>query len=122
MPRRLIFALPIAVLATAAPPAVAAHASAARSCSVAGQERKLGPTYVISLQVTHVSCASGKRLVKSYYRCRVRNGGKRGRCTTRVRGYRCSEQRLHVIETQYDARVTCRKGAARVKHTYTQNT
>jgi hypothetical protein len=38
-----------------------------------------------------------------------------------VKGYSCSERR-ESGRTQYDSRVTCRKGSKTVKHTYTQYT
>jgi hypothetical protein len=122
--RTLVLSSLLAALAgaAAAVSAPASHASSAASCSVAGQERKLGPTYVTSLRVTGTSCAGAKRLVKGYYRCRVKHGSKAGRCTARVLRYRCSERRFNVIPTQYDARVTCRRGARRVVHDYTQFT
>jgi hypothetical protein len=123
MPRRstsaCLLAVACAAVAIAAPPA---DAAAARTCSLIGRERALGPTYTTSLRVTGVSCRTGRRVVKSYYRCRVESGGKDGRCTRRVRGYACSERRFNVIDTQYDARVRCRKGSLRVGHDYTQFT
>jgi len=97
-------------------------ASSAASCSVRGQERRLGPTYTTSLSVTKVSCTAGKRLVRAYYKCRVASGGKDGRCRRRVSGYACTEKRSTGIPTQFDARVTCRSGSRRIVHTYTQNT
>jgi hypothetical protein len=96
-------------------------ATAAAKCSLSGKERKLGPTYTTSLTVTGVSCATGEGVVKDFYKCRVRNGGKKGRCTSKVRGFRCTETR-ESIPTQFDAKVSCSKGSARVKHTYTQFT
>ncbi|HEU4658392.1 MAG TPA: hypothetical protein VFR97_12740 [Capillimicrobium sp.] len=96
-------------------------ASAAGACKV-GDGRGLGPTYVTSLRVSGTSCATGKKVVRAYYQCRVRNGGKRGRCTSKVLGFRCSERRGSSIPTQFDAKVTCRKGGATVKHAYTQFT
>ena len=97
-------------------------AASAASCSVRGQERRLGPTYVTKLTVARVSSTAGKRLVRSYYTCRVANGGKDGRCRKRVSGYSCSERRTNVISTQYDSRVTCKNGSRRVVHDYTQFT
>lgn len=97
-------------------------AASAATCSVRGQERKLGPTYTTKLSVTKVSCAAGKRLVRAYYRCRSANGGKDGRCRKRVSGYACTERRRNVIATQYDSRVTCKRGSRRVVHEYTQFT
>ena len=67
-----------------------------------------------------MSCRRAKKVVRAYYNCRLDNGGKRGKCKG-VSGYSCSESRSG-IRTQFDARVTCRKGGKRVKHTYTQNT
>jgi hypothetical protein len=94
----------------------------AATCSVRGVERKLGPTYTTSLSVSGVSCASGRSFVKAFYRCRVANGGRKGRCTKRVDGFRCSERRSNVISTQFDARVSCARGSRRIVHTYTQFT
>ena len=99
----------------------AAAAGETRTCKLGSQARKLGPSYVTSLKVGGASCLSGKRLVRAYYRCRVANGGLDGRCRSVVRGYTCTEKRTG-ISIQFDAEVTCRKGSARVVHTYTQNT
>jgi hypothetical protein len=99
-----------------------ASTTATRHCDISGQERKLGPTYVTSLRVRGVGCRTGKRVVRGYYRCRVRSGGRRGRCHSSVLGFSCSEHRIQSISTEFDARVTCRRGAARVWHDYTQFT
>ena len=96
------------------------QAQAAKSCGISGQQRDLGPTYVLSVSARRVSCRRAKRLVRAYYNCRIDNGGKRGKCGG-VSGYSCSETRSG-IRSQFDARVTCKKGRKRVKHTYTQNT
>lgn len=97
-------------------------AASAATCSVDRQERKFGPTYVTKITVTRTSCTTGKRLVRAYYKCRVANGGKDGRCRKRVRGFRCTERRTNVISTGYDSRVTCRDGSRRVVHDYQQFT
>lgn len=109
--------LPAGAQAAGGPEAVAA----AKFCNLSGKTRSLGPTYTTSLSVTRTTCAKGEALVKAYYACRKRNGGKRGRCSG-VSGYSCSEQRSNVIRTQFDASVTCKKGRKTVKHTYTQFT
>ncbi len=101
--------------------AVPAGAQAA-SCGLQGKERKLGPTYTTKLTVKGVSCKSGQRFVKSYYRCRKAAGGADGRCRKRVSGYRCTERRTNVIRTQFDATVSCKKGTRRIAHRYTQFT
>jgi len=114
--------LAVASVAAVAAPAVAAPtAQSAAACRIAGQERKLGPTYVTRLTVRNTTCARGKDVVRAYYRCRVDNGGRKGRCTRAVLGYRCTERRQS-IATQFDAQVVCRKGRATIRHNYTQFT
>jgi hypothetical protein len=117
----LALLLPAASLTAVAAAGDAPTATAAAKCSLAGKDRKLGPTYVTSLSTTGVSCATGESVVKAYYRCRIRNGGKKGRCTSRVQGFSCTETR-ESIPTQFDAKVRCRKGDDRVNHNYTQFT
>lgn len=112
MSRILLFT----VLAALAVPASAE----ARSCSVAGKERKLGATYVTSLSATGVSCRTAESVVKSFHRCRRANGGADGRCP-RVRGYRCSDKRREA-PTQFDSTTRCRNGSRRITFTYTQFT
>jgi hypothetical protein len=97
-------------------------ATAAARCSLSGKERRLGPTYTTALSVTGTSCATGERVVRAWYACRKRNGGAKGRCTSRVLRFSCTETRGEAIPTQFDARVRCRKGSARVNHSYTQYT
>jgi hypothetical protein len=111
----------LAVLPAGAQAGAGPEAVAAKSCSLSGKTRSLGPTYTTSLSVKRTSCAKGESLVKAYYGCRKRNGGKKGRCSG-VSGYSCSEKRSNVIRTQFDASVTCKKGRKTVKHTYTQFT
>ncbi len=94
-------------------------ATASKSCRVSKKPRALGPTYTLGLSVKGTSCSNGRGFVKSYYKCR--GGGKR-KCRRKVSGYRCSEKRSNVIRTQFDARVTCKKGRRRITHKYTQFT
>ena len=119
----VIVAAPVALTGAAnASPGNRPVAAAATHCGFGGLEQEhLGPTYVTSLSVTRVSCATGKKVVKAYYRCRVRSGGVRGRCHKTVLGYHCSETRAG-ISVQFDARVTCTSGHRRVVHTYAQDT
>jgi len=111
----------VAVLAALTVAALPDAAEAAR-CSVKGKERKLGATYVTSLSAVRVSCRTAERVVRAFHRCRRRNGGAKGRCRSRVMGYRCSDKRLRSAPTQFDARATCRRGKRRVTHAYTQFT
>ena len=110
--------LPLALLAALAVVAIAgAGTASAKSCSPA---KYPGDGYFTSLSVKGTSCSSGKTVQRHHYTCRVRNGGKDGRCTKRVDGYSCSERRNR-ISTEINARVSCKKGSRRVSFTYQQN-
>jgi len=90
------------------------------SCDISGKEKSLGASYVTSLKVAGVTCAKGENLVKAYHSCRKDNGGK---CANPGLGFSCKEgKRQSVPGVQYSATVKCRKGAKRVKSSYTQNT
>jgi hypothetical protein len=110
----LVLLIAVAALAPSASAGPVAHAS--KTCSV-GDSRSYGTTYVTSISVSNTSCRNGKRLIRAYHACRP---GKSGKCPS-VKGYSCSEKRT-TGKTQYDSRVTCRKGDKTVKHTYTQYT
>lgn len=92
-----------------------AHAN--QSCSPPAYP---GSGYFTSLSVHRTSCATGRKVALAYYHCRVKHG-KSGSCHHRVLGYSCKERRV-TISTEYDSRVTCRRGGATVIHTYQQNT
>jgi hypothetical protein len=96
-------------------------AQAARGCHLSAREqRHLGTTYVLRVSVSHVSCRSGKRLVRAYHSCRHRHGGADGHCRS-VSGYRCSERRFNKSRFSFDARASCSRGGRKVSQTYTQN-
>jgi hypothetical protein len=92
-------------------------AHTARTCAV---PKYPGAGYFTSLQVKHVTCATGRKVAIAYYHCRTRNGVA-GHCRSRVLGYTCHETRMS-IPTEIDARVACRRGERRVIHTYQQDT
>ena len=95
--------------------------AAARNCSVKNLWRKLGPTYVLKLGVTRVSCADAKSFSKIYHRCRHRNGGYDGKCP-RTHGFRCSEQRYNknpVIKS-FDSHAVCRRGGQKITETFNE--
>ena len=85
-----------------------ARVSATKSCDIRSVGRKLGTTYVTSLKVEHVTCAKAQRVVKAFNACRRAHGGVKGRCPSRVLGYRCTEKRGASIPTQYSSKASCR--------------
>lgn len=103
---------------------VGAEASVARTtaCSAPDYPNSNPGGYFTSLQVTGVSCKTGRSLAVKYYKCRVRKGLK-GRCTSKVLGYSCSEKRPADSQSdeQLNAKVTCKNGSKRIVHTYQQN-
>jgi hypothetical protein len=107
----------VAVAVATPSPAAAPQAHAARSCT---PPKYPGDGYFTSLLVTGTTCARGKEVALAYYRCRTKTG-RRGRCHRRVLRYTCREERTS-IPTEINARVTCRRGGAKVVHTYQQNT
>ena len=111
--------LPLALLAALAVVALAGVGTAsAKSCSSA---KYPGDGYFTSLSVRGTSCSAGRTVQKHHYSCRVRNGGRDGRCNRNVDGYRCSERRGDRTSVEYNARVSCRKGSRRISFTYQQN-
>jgi hypothetical protein len=120
-----LVAAAIAALAAALLLGLAAESSVAatKSCHLSAyQQRHLGTTYVLNVKVKGVGCSKAKKVVKAYHACRHEHG-KAGKCSRKVSGgWRCSDKRFNVIPTQYDARMTCKKGTARIFSTYTQNT
>jgi len=118
-------ALATAIFAVAVIPASAAPgpvATAAATCKTPTDD-SWGPTYVLQLTVRRTTCRTGKAVVQAYHRCRLANGGKKnGTCKRRVLRFRCTERRLATSRTQFDAKVTCSRRAARIAYTYTQYT
>jgi hypothetical protein len=117
-----LLAVLLAALAGLAAAGGAAGAARASTCNVRSLYQKPGyPEYVTSLAVSGVPCATGVRLIRAYYACRVHAGGPfSGRCHHAVLGFTCREQRQG-ISIVYNATVTCRRGRATVVHRYTQN-
>src|SRR3954469_1379441 len=115
---RLIAVMTLLTLA-AAVVQVGAPAAAASRCDLSKDGRKLGTTYVTKLTTTNVTCTKAKSVGKAYHRCRRANGGVKGRCTSRVQGFRCTETRQS-IPTQFDARATCRDASRVIRFNYEQ--
>lgn len=114
MPRR---ALPI-LLSTVAILVLSAAPAQAKSCNIDGEQQNLGATYVTSVSAKRTSCGKAKKVVRAYHACR----GSSKTCRKKVMGFKCRQRILADAGIQYDAKVTCKKGGAKVKFTYTQNT
>lgn len=109
--------LPLLGVASAQP-----LAHAAGGCSLVGKYQKLGPTYVEALSVSNTSCATGANVVKSYNKCRLKAGGAKGYCHSKVLGFSCSEKRPTSSPVQFIAKVKCASGRESVDFTYSENT
>jgi hypothetical protein len=92
-------------------------ARAAANC----KDIRPGDGYIVNIKTRGVGCKTGRRVAKAHRSCRLANG-KRGKCTRRVRGYRCKEGRRNSISTQFTAKVSCKRGSKRVSFVYQQNT
>ena len=117
--RRILFLSLALALTTAAFTSVASASVSARAAQNCSVPKYPGVGYFTGLSVSHVGCATGRKLMLSFYRCRIKHG-KAGRCTSTVLGFRCSEHRI-AIPTEIDSRVTCTKGSQKIVHTYQQD-
>lgn len=107
----------------AAGPAAAAGptATVSRGCHLSSsQQFHSGATYLLKLSVKGTSCSTGLRVEKAFQSCRRHTPG-HTTCKSRVLGYRCAQTVLDRSRTQYDARVTCKRGSRTVTFLYTQN-
>ena len=121
--------LPLTVLALTALlvalPIGGAGAASYKTCKLSlSASQSFGPTYVTKLKARGISCTTAKKIVKAFHSCRYAHGGKDGTCTTRVKGYKCTETRPSSLKgpLSYDGDVTCKSGTKAVKHHYQQET
>jgi hypothetical protein len=130
LPRSARFLTMLAILTTVSLVCLAGAQSASAKTYACGvpdyPDTKLGG-YFTSLSASGFSskssaCKAGKSLVLAYYKCR-RAKGIKGRCTSKVNGYSCSESRPADSQSaeQLNAKVTCRTGSKKIVHTYQQN-
>lgn len=102
----------------------AASSATLHTCPLTVKEQQgFGVTYVTSLKVRGVTCATGKRVVRDFQACRKAHGGLKGRCprSTPIVGFHCTEDR-GTGPAQFSSKVTCVRATRRVVFTYTQNT
>ncbi len=125
MPRRIRLPIALCALALSAGPAVAGAsavaspvAHAARGCG-SSSSGSLRGGYYLGLNVKGTGCATGRRVQAGWQSCRLKHG-LAGRCTARVAGFSCHEQRQS-ISIQITARVSCRRAGKTVGWTYQQN-
>jgi hypothetical protein len=115
--------LALAGLAGAQSPAVAATKTCKAGSTKYPNSNPGG--YFTSLKVTNVSCSTGAKLMKAYYKCRRAGGqGVQGRCkASKVNGLKCTEKRPASGNngTEFNATVTCKSGSKKIVHTYQQN-
>lgn len=97
-------------------------ARAATSCRLGSKFDKLGPTYVEQLNVSRTSCATGENVIKAYNHCRLKAGGVRGHCNSKVLGFRCSEKPRSSSPDQFVANTRCTAGREVVAFSYSENT
>jgi hypothetical protein len=83
---------------------------------------QLGSTYVYDLRAKGTSCDKARAVAKGFTKCRKQNGGANGKCHSRVKHFKCSEDRFDKNDFQYSSDVVCKRGTKRVRFTYTQNT
>lgn len=122
-PRRLLVAIACGAATITALSVDAPVADAATACKYsASYGRSLGPSYVTSITVSRDSCANAKKVVRTFHSCRIKNGGKSGRCASSasIRGYRCTENRGKPFQGQFSSKVACKRGSRSVVSTYSQ--
>jgi hypothetical protein len=96
--------------------------AATKACSTPKYPNANPGGYFTSLQVNGVSCKTGRSVTLAHYKCRVKKGRK-GRCSSKVKTYTCTEARPadSQSEEQLNAKVTCKRGSRRIVFSYQQN-
>ena len=101
----------------------AAAASKYRTCSLSERDQDppgSKPTYNLTLKRSGTSCATAKRVMRGFHRCRSRTAVN---CSKRLLSrWRCSARKTSSTDTIFYARYTCKWGTRRVQGTYQQNT
>ncbi|MEA2372297.1 MAG: hypothetical protein QOH12_2691 [Solirubrobacteraceae bacterium] len=124
-PVRLPIALSLAALgAVSALPASSAVAApvARASASCTASTATLAGGYFIPKSKRGVSCATQKGLEAGFQACRLKHGGQKGKCSSKILGFVCKEGKRSAIPTNFFATVTCTKAKALFSYVYEQNT
>lgn len=126
--RRSSVFIAIAMLAALAAFAMAvgpqdASAAAYKKCRLSDRDRDPPgekPTYNLTLKQQKTRCATAKKVMRAFHRCRSKSSYK---CTKRVlRRWRCSSRKTSSIATQFNATFTCKWGKRRVRSSFQQYT
>ena len=100
-----------------------AAAASYRTCSLSERDqdpRGEIPTYNLSLKQQRTSCATAKRVMHAFHRCRSK---KRATCTKKlVSHWKCTGRKTSSTSTIFYGRFTCKWGTRRVQSSYQQNT
>ena len=115
MPRKRLLGA-IAVTAACAVTGSAASPALAKTCP---RPDYPGQGYFNKVEAFGISCGGAKDVVLGHYKCRTRNGIK-GKCPS-FNGWTATEKR-QAIATEYNARVTLKKGSRKVVYYYNQDT
>ena len=115
-------AILVGFLATIGAPS--AQSASLRSCSLTASEQypreATKPTYNLSLKQRGTTCATAKRVMNAFHRCRSVSGY---RCTRKVlRTWTCTGRKVSSSAVQFDGSFTCKRGDRLVRSTYQQNT
>ena len=79
-------------------------------------------SYITTYKADGTSCADAREVIAAYHDCRKANGGRDGRCKSKVKGYKCEEGKREGVQgVQYSARVVCKNGSKKIVHSYTMN-
>ncbi len=77
--------------------------------------------YIVNLSASGTSCSRAKEIAKAHYSKRRANGGWDGKLNGSVKGYSCTESDRRKQSGQLNARVSCKKGGARISFVYQSN-
>jgi hypothetical protein len=99
------------------------RAASYKSCSLSerdGDPPGTKPTYNLTLKRRGVSCATAKKVMYAFHKCRARSSLT---CTKRVLGHwHCTGTQDRRSATTFYAHFACRYGSRRVHSSYQQNT
>ncbi len=113
-----LFKLPLTLAAVVALLAIGGTGTAtAKSCS----DFQVSNGYIVNLKANGTSCSRAKEVAKGHYSKRRARGGWDGKFNGSIKGYSCTESDRRKSSTELNARVSCKKGGARISFAYQSN-